>query len=752
MKLPCSVGIIILSYFVVLALNAQVINEISASNDSILFDFENDSPDWIELFNTTETTINLTHYFLTDDKDNPRKWAFPQADIQPLEFLTILCSGKDTVVDHIHTGFKLSADGEFIGLYNSLGILVDSLRFPRLKTDQSFGRVPNGTGAFIYLAGPTPGASNTHVNQTYMATAPAISHLSGAYDNSIQIGLSSSLEGANIRYILNGAEPTQSSTKYSAPINISRTAVLRASVFHSDMNPSPIETRIFFINEDANFFQIPVLALITDPDNLWDGSKGIYANPTESGDDWERPAAVVYLEKEAAPGFSVGAGVRIHGGASRFKSEKKSFRLYFRSEYGPSELHYPLIPSTENDILNRVILRAGFNDGWAHWWDKERLAATYHRDQIVRDLFMQLGYPAAHGDYAHLFINDEYWGLYNMCERYDDDFFDFYVGKEGWDVVKPGADSDNNAIEAADGDMDAWNVFENWYKKATLTLPRNYDEFKRRVDINNFIDFYILNIWAQNTDWPRHNWYAYRERDEQAKWRFLPWDAEYAFGGGAAAFEEDVNMFNTILSQADRYPFSSMLARLKDNDEFARDVVLRYRSLSQSVLSPESFKATMRKRTDQIEWAIPFESDRWGHLFEPDYYYDEETWQNALNAMSRFADNRDRYVQQHLNSSMANSVSQKNDIPEHCALNGNYPNPFNSTTTISYALPYGTRVKLEIYDIHGRRLRTILDATQPMGNHTLEWDAAADGAATGVYLLRMETESFSAWTRMLLLK
>lgn len=732
--------------------HALVINEISASNDSILFDFENDSPDWIELYNESGSTIDLTNYSLTDNSAKPEKWKFPDAVIKGNQFLVIFCSGKDTLAsDELHTSFKLSADGEYIGLYNALGALVDSLTFPALQTDQSFGRVPDG-GDFVFMQSPTPGAPNSAQNQAMTAAPASLSHASGRYDDAIQVELHSDIDGATIRYTLNGAEPTTQSTRYSSPVALTKTTVLRVRVFHENMNPSPIETRMYFINEDADLFKLPVMALITDPDNLWDEQTGIYANAVESGDEWERPATVVFLEKNAAPGFNVGAGVRIHGGASRKKSQKKSFRLYFRSKYGPSILKYPIIPSSEDDDFDRLILRAGYNDGWTHKLDKERRAATYHRDQVMRDLFLQLGYPASHGDYMHLFLNGEYWGLYNICERYDDDFFDHYIEKAGWDVVKPGSDENHNAIEASDGDMDAWNEFENWFKKANFNSSRDYVEFKRRVDIDNFIDFYVLNIWAQNTDWPRHNWYACRARGDLGKWHFLPWDAEYAFGGGAAAFKQDVNMFNTILNQADTYPFSNLLARLKENDEFARAVVLRYRSLTQSILSPDEFKATMHLRTKQIEWAMPFESDRWGHLYEPDYVCDESTWQQALDSMKSFADNRDKYVQKHLNSNLANNVEQKHERPVVFRLYANFPNPFNPATRIQYDMPKASRIKMDIYDLNGRHVRTLLNKKQPAGVHIIEWNADDDGAASGVYLLRMQAEEFSTSKRIVLLR
>jgi PKD repeat protein len=95
------------------------------------------------------------------------------------------------------------------------------------------------------------------------------------------------------------------------------------------------------------------------------------------------------------------------------------------------------------------------------------------------------------------------------------------------------------------------------------------------------------------------------------------------------------------------------------------------------------------------------------------------------------------------------------DLPTEFALEGNYPNPFNPTTAIRFALPEAASVRLEVYDAMGRRVATLLDNTLEAGRHEAIWEGRTDGGitvASGVYLYRIEAGSFTAVKSMLLVK
>lgn len=753
MKINIITSVLILLFLYQDQTSAIVINELVAENKTTASDADHETSDWLELYNDSDADINLAGWSLADD-GNPGKWVLPDFSLSSKDFMLIWCSNKNCYTPDLHTNFKLSGNGERITLFRADDSIADSLTYPALRADVSYARYPDGAGTFVLMTKPTPERANIGQKQTMLALPPTISHSSGRYDSSISVKAGSPIAEANIVYTLDASLPTASSPKFTNNLTINKTTVLRARMLHPDMTESPVVTRIYFIGENPALFELPILSLTADPKDMWDPSTGIYANPQESGDEWERPVSVAYLEKGAL-GFTIEAGVRMHGGASRFKSEKKSFRLYFRSQYGPSQLDYPILPSAKIQSYNRLVLRASFNDCWTHWWDKEREAATYHRDQIMRDLFLSLGYPAAHGDYAHLFLNGEYWGLYNISERYDSDFFSHYVGAGEYDVVKPGADENGNAVEAGDGDIKAWQEFETWFVRADFRNQRNYDEFKRRVDINNFIDFYLFNIWAQNGDWPRHNWYAFREKSPQARWVFLPWDTEYSFGGGTGAFEEDINIFQVIEDQAGNYAFCRLLSNLKKNNEFAQAVVERFRYFKAALLNASAMSTFIDRRSDQIRPAMPFEAERWGSLYSPDYFYDEQTWEQAVLAMRKFSENRSRYVQQHLAKALPNQVAEASTPIINLNLAPGFPNPFNQSVRLAYTLPAPMALNLTVYNINGKLVRRLLsDLIQGAGEHAVVWDGADESGQTaaGIYIIRLETADFSATRKVSLVK
>jgi hypothetical protein len=600
----------------------------------------------------------------------------------------------------------------------------------------------------IYIAA-TPFAAVT-------TAPPRFSKSAGFYASAIDVELTTATEGAEIRYTRDGSEPTASSTLYQGTLHIDSTCVIRAATFKTGIDSIEVVTHSFFISEKPELNDLPVLSLVTAPSNLWDPQTGIYANPLESGDEWERPVAIEFFEQQGTLGFYANAGIRIHGGASRQASAKKSFRLYFRSQYGLAKLEYPIISSSAIKRFDHLVLRAGYNDSWIHWLNYEREMTTYVRDPLVRDVFIDMGQPASHGDFIHLFLNGAYWGLYNVSERYDDDFCDVYLGGGNWDVVKPGADEDNNAIEASTGDLAAWNQFAAWFKNRDFRIESNYRDLESWVDLDNFIDFYILNIFTQNWDWPRHNWFAVRNRDN-GRWSFLPWDSECTFGTTSQGYGDSMNMWQVISGQSS-YPFPSFLNSLKESELFRNGVALRFAQLFATHLHPDSLLQLLDVRLNRIRSAIPFEAERWGNARPPDVYGLSD-WLNAAESMKQFIRNRGAVVATQLTSEgfvlPVASVDGRTPEPAEFALMQNYPNPFNAGTSITFHLPRRMQIRLEVFNITGGIVAELVDGIRDAGSCVVTWngvDARGKPAASGIYFYRLIGEIGVRTQRMILLK
>ena len=183
---------------------------------------------------------------------------------------------------------------------------------------------------------------------------------------------------------------------------------------------------------------IPTLSLVTDVQDMFGLERGIYANATGKGFDWERPASIEYIDPSGGTGFQVNCGVRTHGGWNRYPEMlKKAFRLYFRARYGAARLDFPFFADSNLSSYDQIVLRSGNGQTWASPWRSDaRLRATqYLRDQFARDCLRDMGQLTVHGNFVHLYINGLYWGLYNAVERPTADFLASYQNIAEYDTV-----------------------------------------------------------------------------------------------------------------------------------------------------------------------------------------------------------------------------------------------------------------------------------------------------------------------------
>ncbi|MFC1502600.1 lamin tail domain-containing protein, partial [bacterium] len=166
-----------------------VINEILASNQTGITDKDGDTSDWIELYNPSKESINLAGYTLTDKSDNPDKWTFPAVVMESEAYLLVWASGKDRVdSSELHTNFRLSASGEYAGVYDPGGELVDGFTFGSQRADVSYGRFPDGSDYFTTFQNPTPESANQE------ELTLSFSHSEGIYQNDIAVELQTNSE------------------------------------------------------------------------------------------------------------------------------------------------------------------------------------------------------------------------------------------------------------------------------------------------------------------------------------------------------------------------------------------------------------------------------------------------------------------------------------------------------------------------------------------------------------------------------
>ena len=506
------------------------INELIASNRSGRLDEDGEATDWIELHNFGTTPVNVMGWSLSDDPNEPSKFILPDRSIAAGGYLLISASGKNRThvgAGEIHTGFKLAASGEYLGLFTPElpRAVADELApaFPVQRNDHSYGR--DNLGTWRYYSTPTPGSPNGNSTILGLLPPPHVNIPRGFYRLAFDLHFASEDPLATIRYTTNGSEPTSTNgTVYTNSIRVTSTRVIRAAAFRRGYLPSEIITHSYFYNASSAVRSLPVVSLTTDNSNLW-GSTGIQEtnprNTTKRGIAWERPVSAELINPDNS-GFQKNCGLRVQGGdyvRGRYNPNgglpfsKYSFRLYFRGDYGPTMLDYPFFEDSEVELFDRITLRAGMNDH----------SNPFIVDEMVRRMQFETKNVAARGNFINLFINGQYKGYYNATERIDDDFMrSWHGGDNRWDVIAQFG-------EVREGDSAEWNSMRSIVGR-DMTIPTNYQAALQVLDLDNFIDYLLVNVYGGTGDWPHNNWRAARERVSGAKFRFYVWDAEWSFG------------------------------------------------------------------------------------------------------------------------------------------------------------------------------------------------------------------------------
>ncbi|MBI2968574.1 MAG: CotH kinase family protein [Bacteroidetes bacterium] len=507
----------------------------------------------------------------------------------------------------LHTNFKLNGDGENVYLYTPAVQLLNVLTFPYTQIDNSYGCYPDGITPLVFFGMPTPNESNG-LAQPYSGYAydPVFSLPAGFYFGQQTLTLSTTFPGAQIRYTLDGSTPKDNSTLYSSSLLIDTTKVVRARVFALTALPSDVVTKTYFINEKPT---LPVISMSTDPPNLFDWFEGIYVLgpnadtiPPYFGanfwQEWEKPANFEYFDKQKTLQLSQVTGIEIFGNYSR-SNPQKSFKVVASGRYGPTSLDYNFFPDKNISSFKQIAIRNAGND-WNQLHFRDALA--HHICIGETNLDVQAHQPAL------LYINGEYWGVYNIREKINK----YYIeNNHGVDPDSIDLMQYNGYV--MDGEIDDLYNFAMFVFNNDFTDTANYNTLKNWLDVDNFIDYFAVETWSENGDWLPNNVRYWRERKAGAKWRHILWDLDF-FGTmwwwPFTANSLDTNMNKTVGPMSS---FQSILFdKLVANTEFRHNFINRYADLLNTLLTPKNLTAEVYAFRDSIDPEMPRHFKRWG--------------------------------------------------------------------------------------------------------------------------------------------
>ncbi len=557
-----------------------LINEFSASNSGSVVDPDfQSSSDWVELYNSSSNEINLKGYYLTDDSLNLSKWSIQNDFIIPSKgFVVIWCDGLDTL--NTHTNFKLAAEGEHIVVSNNLLVIEDSYQYTAQESNISTGRVCDGCNEWVFFTAPTPGESNTGISyKGIILNTPYFYPNGGIYSSSQHVEIKNIFNG-EVRYTLDGTEPDFNSSLYSIPIQIDTNTVLRARIFSGDtLRPGPIVTQSYFFKDNLTE-SLPVVSIATHPDNFWDPVKGIYVQDFKP--EWEVPVNIELFENDGSDraAFNLQAGVKVNGLYS-WQLPQKMLGVYFRKEYGSGSLDYPVILDVNARAYDNFALRASGND-WSETLFKDALFQK--ATQINMDNEYQGYRPAV------LYVNGKYMGINNLRQKIDEDFIKNELGIDNVDMIE-----NEDFVEA--GSLDAYAAFKSLYSN-DLSIQSNYEAVAEQMDISNFMDFIITELYTNNTS-IGHNVMAWKPK-EGGKWRWILNDFDRGFG------DPTTNLSSTYTDKS-IYPMSKLLKNAGFNQAFG------YRLADHlfTTFNYQRYSKLIHENADLIRNEIPKHIARW---------------------------------------------------------------------------------------------------------------------------------------------
>lgn len=681
------------------------INEIMASNSSTLRDgdlLDEDEgskggaySDWIELYNTSGQVIDLTGYKISDSKAT---WTFPNGTIPANGYLIIWASGKDKVTSdgRLHTNFKLDASGETVTLANPDESVCDSVKYTSISDNESYGAKIDGYSSYVIFSKATPEKSNCE--GILLIQPPVFSKEGGLYTDSFELVLSTS-DSVNtakdvpsiseaVYYTFDGSDPEpgaagtikytesipvksregdinmlsliQTAEKWKAPRGeVFKGWTIKAVTVNDHGAKSKIITNSYFVDADIfNRYDLPIISIVTDKSDFFDSTKGIYSphssEITGISDNSQVPVHLEFYDRDGSLWFSQNAGVKIHGQSSRRIYPQKSLRIYASEDYDEKDTFkydiFPGLKDTEGNKIKsfkRLLLRNSGND-WTH---------TMFRDGLMQSLVSHLNVSTQAYRPSVVFINGEFWGIHNIRERFDKYYFASHYNLDkdklailSWEMA---ATETIQIDEGTKEDRDDYiNDISEYLKSNSIEDKSVYENIKTRMDVDNFIDYQLSQIYFANSDWPGNNVVAWKYRTDDGKyhsqapegqdgrWRWVLKDMDFGFGLINNASHDTLSYAATAstsimpvnVNDGRNFDWAVFLLKtLLQNSEFRNQFINRFADNINTSFDTERINRKIDEMRDAIEKAIPEHTNRWQGI---------KDWNSKIEEMKTFAKDR----------------------------------------------------------------------------------------------------------------
>lgn len=485
-------------------------------------------------------------------------------------------------------------------------------------------------------------------------TAPIFSHGSGHYNSSILVKIKSPILGSQIYFSKDGSSPNQNSEQYTEPVQIEKTTVLKARIY-KDSQPIGTEiSRTYLINEHST---LPVISLTADSSDLWDPEYGIYThkNQSQKGDDWVRQGKIEFFEpNDKTPAFTKNITLRIYGGKTR-KTDQKSLKLCAAEN---DSIHYEIFPDYEVTKFKCLLLRNSGGD-----WNK-----TMFRDALMQEIIREnSNVTTQRYRPAVLYINGEYWGIHNIREDYNDNFLsNKYLGRrQDYAILFPDRD-DKGRVRIEEGtqsDAEAFYELRRILDSEDVQQPEVIEKIRTYMDIENFFDYNIFELYFGNSDWMENNIKVWRYNGvdsiensyygNDGLFRWMAYDLDAGFGiVDEPPFTKNVLKLATVKRDYSgrAWPYV-ILRRLLVSEITSPIFINKYADMLNTIFKPDYLISKINKFQSTIEPEMPRHIERWKNssdAWKNPYIQNMDEWYSNIDHMKNFATDRSRHIYDHL--------------------------------------------------------------------------------------------------------
>ncbi len=549
-----------------------VINEVCSQNNGRAVAPDGQYHDYIELYNSSKQEYSLAGYGISDKKSKIKHIFGEDVTVPAGGFLLLWACGEENMADKenggIYLPFALSKHGEELYLFSTRGTPLFSMSVPALDENMAFGYSEDGAGVLGTMSA-TPGKSNGGAYlQTLDDSVMTFNYESGFYDSAFSLKITAPA-GYRVYYTTDCTEPTKSSAEfpsggltvtdasaeqnrysnlYMGNINqgyegytkaqlpsspVDKCTVIRAVAYSPDGKRTNIVTKSYFVGYQLKkeYNNVSFVSLVSKPDSLF-GTDGLFTNEDywKKGTDAEERAnercvSFSYYSGDHNYSFEQVVGMRLHGTSTRAQNQK-SLTLFARSEYGNGIFEKAIVGSASE--CHSMVLRG---DGY-----------TKIQEGFVQSLVADRELSTCDYTPTVVFVDGEYWGVYNLYERFSENYVKEYYGvnKDNVYIVKKGSEGNTSAA------VTAYNTFYNFMTNSDLSVASNYTKLCNMVDMQSLIDLLCVEAYIGNADFSfRQNIACWRVIDSSqespdnpyadGKWRFVLYDLDISIGAWAPA-------------------------------------------------------------------------------------------------------------------------------------------------------------------------------------------------------------------------